>query len=29
MVDRGQLIKELWWDIRRLGFDPEDDYVIG
>jgi len=27
MIDRDQLIKELFWDIRRLGFDPEDEYV--
>jgi len=27
MIDKYLLAEELWWEIRRLGFDPEDEHI--
>ena len=27
-MTREQLIEELWWEIRALGVDPEDDNLF-
>ena len=28
LMNRDQLVEELWWDIRKLGYWPDNDHIL-